>query len=58
MTILNINNLFPGYDLQLPPWLCKAYVRAAPEIHINKMQAILSRKSNAPLNHTTEKEVK
>ncbi|KAL0272176.1 UNVERIFIED_CONTAM: hypothetical protein PYX00_005256 [Menopon gallinae] len=36
-----------SYDLVLPPWLCKPYVRPPPEDHLRKMQELRNNEAKA-----------
>lgn len=33
---------FPGYNLDLPPWLCQVRERMPPEDHLKKMEEAVS----------------
>lgn len=45
-----------GYNLQLPPWLCKSNVRISPEEHLKKVEAAISRRAEEKVP-AEEKEV-
>uniref|UniRef100_A0A1B6DB79 tRNA-dihydrouridine(16/17) synthase [NAD(P)(+)] n=1 Tax=Clastoptera arizonana TaxID=38151 RepID=A0A1B6DB79_9HEMI len=37
------NQQYTSYDLQLPPWLCKSFVRQTPQEHLEKIGKIVER---------------
>lgn len=43
-----------GYDLELPPWICKPRVRMPPEEHIKKMEAAVAIQTGAVFHQETE----
>lgn len=46
--------MLAGYDLELPPWICKPRVRMPPEEHIKKMEAAVAIQTGAVFHQETE----